>query len=160
MEQVTKNISTQTLGLLTILVGLPGSGKSTYIAKLIKSNPDLSVYDDYQGEAYGDDSDPRLSKHFGPLVHDLKNVKSVIVSDIRFCIPRELNIFLSAILSAEPDVRIAFTYFENNPDACRKNILARNREDRIEKELDLLEKLSASYEIPVVEHLRVYDSSL
>lgn len=156
MEQTTEDFASQPLGILTIIVGLPGSGKSTYIKALVEADSHLSVYDDYQGEAYDNDSDPRLSKHFGPLVSDLKRAKSVVVSDIRYCVPHELNVFLGAVLSVAPDVRIELKYFENNPEACEKNILARNREDRVEKELELLEKLSSGYVVPVIEYLDVH----
>jgi len=156
MEHTTENFTSQPLGTLTIIIGLPGSGKSTYIKYLVEADPQIRVYDDYQGEAYRNDSDPRLSKYFGSLVSDLKQAKSVVVSDIRYCVPHELNLFLGVVLSAAPDVRIKLKYFENNPEACKRNILARNREDRVGEELELLEKLSGGYVVPVIEHLKVY----
>src|SRR5688572_5601278 len=70
-------------GNLKIIIGLPGSGKTAYINSLVQKNTEFIVYDDYQGKSYGDDSDPRLSRHFGPLINDLKKGKTVIVSDIR-----------------------------------------------------------------------------
>lgn len=156
MEHTTEDFTSQPLGTLTIIIGLPGSGKSTYTESLVDADPQICVYDDYQGEAYRNDSDPRLSKYFGPLVSDLKQAKSVVVSDIRYCVPHELNLFLGVVLSAAPDVRIKLKYFENNPEACKRNILARNREDRVEEELELLKKLSSGYVVPVIEHLKVY----
>ncbi len=159
MEQTTEESSVQIFGTLTVVVGLPGSGKSTYIKSLVETNPQLSVYDDYQGEAYDNDHDPRLSKHFGSLASDLKQAKHVVVSDIRYCVPYELNSFLAAILSVVPNVRIELKYFENNPKACRQNILARNREERVDKELELLDKLSDSYTLLTIEHLLVKNSS-
>lgn len=157
MGQTTEDFTSQPLGILTIIIGLPGSGKSTYIKSLVAADPQICVYDDYQGEAHSNDSDPRLSKHFGPLVSDLKQAKSVVVSDIRYCVPHELNLFLGVVLSAAPDVRIELKYFENDPAACKKNILARNRDDRVEEELELLEKLSSGYVVPVIERLDVYE---
>jgi len=158
MDQPVDKFTIQPLGTLTIVVGLPGSGKSTYIHSLTESNSNLSVYDDYQGESYEKSDDPRLSKHFKPLTQDLMQAKRVIVSDIRYCIPRELNAFLAAVLNVAPNVQIEFTFFENNPEACRRNIIARNRPDRVEKELELLKKLSAGYSVPAIEGLKVYDS--
>ncbi|MFZ3009952.1 MAG: AAA family ATPase [Candidatus Microsaccharimonas sp.] len=159
MEQKAEDFSTQALGTLTIVIGLPGSGKTTYINNLADQNSQLSIYDDYQGEAYNNDSDPRLSKHFGELVGNLKKAKNVIVSDIRYCIPHELNVFLGTVLSAAPNVRIELKYFENNPEACRKNILFRNRENRVDQELELLNKLTSGYVLPSIEHLTVHVSA-
>ncbi len=156
MAHKTENFSTEPLGNLTIIIGLPGSGKTSYIATLADKNPQLAIYDDYQGESYGPDADPRLSKHFGPLVSNLKQAKSAVVSDIRYCIPSELNAFLSVILGAAPNTRIQLKYFENNPEACKKNILARQREGRVEKELELLEKLSKGYETVMLDQIPVF----
>lgn len=145
---------------LIIIVGMPGSGKSTFIENLCKQNPSLSAYDDFQGQAFNDDSDPRLSKHFGPLVADLKSKKTVVVSDVRYCIPAELNAFLSAILGVEPNVILSFKYFENKPEICKQNVIARNRESRVDAELELIDKLSAHYKIPDIDIVPVYDRSI
>ena len=147
----------QQYGHLIIIVGLPGSGKSTYMELLRTDNPDFSFFDDYQGSAYGEDSDPRLSKHFGSLASDLKRGKTAVVSDIRYCEPGELNLFLSVVLNAAPNVTLAFRYFENAPEVCRENVTKRDREVRVEKELELIDRLSKSYAIPTVEILSVHN---
>jgi hypothetical protein len=146
-------------GTLILFVGLPGSGKSSYIQELGERNPSFSIYDDFQGQAYNHDPDPRLSKHFGPLVSDLKSGKTAVVSDIRYCAPKELNIFLSAVLSAVPNVLLQFKYFENQPEQCKENVRTRNREGRLEQELELIDNLSESYYIPPIENIPVYNRS-
>ena len=155
MHQNNVHISTE-VGKLLIVIGLPGSGKTTYIQSFVKDNPEYSVYDDYQGETYNHDSDPRLSKHFGSLVSTLKQAKSAVVSDIRYCVSYELNLFLAAILSSAPDTRIEFIYFENNPELCKQNVYARAREGRIERELELIDQLSPIYSPIVVGALPVH----
>ena len=155
MEKTTEDFSSRPLGQLIIVIGLPGSGKTTYIKSLMETDQQISVYDDYQGKSYNKDHDPLLSKHFGSLVSDLRQAKRVVVSDIRYCVPHELNTFLAAILSSAPDVRINLKYFENNPEACKQNILARSREGRVEKELELLSKLSSGYIVPTTEYFPV-----
>lgn len=153
------NLEISKPSILIVIVGLPGSGKSTYIKELKKQHPDSLCYDDYQGDAYGNNSDPRLSKHYGPLVSGLKAGKTVIVSDIRYCLPGELGSFLGAILSAAPNVNLEFKYFANDPEICRKNVIDRAREERDEKELELIDTLGKFYKVPTVERLPVYLSS-
>lgn len=147
-------------GTLIVVIGLPGSGKSTYISGISKENPSFSVYDDYQGETFNSDPDPRLSKRFGPLVSDLKQGKTVLVSDIRYCVPAELNAFLGAVLSVEPNVLLVFKYFENAPELCKQNVIARNREGRVERELELIENLSTNYSVPSTETIPVSSKAL
>ena len=145
---------------LIIVVGMPGSGKSTYIEELTKNNPTSTLYDDYQGKAYNNDHDPRLSKHFGPLVSDLKQGKTVIVSDIAYCVPNELGIFLGMILGSAPNVVLDFKYFINDPEQCKKNVLQRNRDGRVQKELDLIDKLTKHYKLPSVQTIPVHTPRL
>lgn len=126
------------------------------MTKLIEENPEFTMYDDYQGQAYNSEHDPRLSKHFGPLVADLLSGKTVIVSDIVYCLPKELGVFIGAILSVTPNVTLDFRYFNNDPDQCRKNVITRSRPDRVERELELIDKLTKHYEIPSATSLAVY----
>lgn len=132
-------------GTLMIIIGLPGSGKSTYIEKFREKHTSCSTYDDYQGGALGDDPDPRLSKHYSFLVRDLKDGRTVLVSDVRYCIPSELNAFLSAVVGTAPNTILVFKYFENNPELCKQNVMSRNREGRVERELELIDNLSSNY---------------
>lgn len=146
----------QKYGHLIVVVGLPGSGKTTYMQSLQVSNPAYVLFDDYQGKAYNSDPDPRLSEHFGHLVSVLKQGQTAVVSDVRYCDSGERNAFLGAILNAAPNVALSFTYFQNNPDLCKANIQARGREDRVRDELVLVDELTRLYAVPSIEVLPVY----
>ena len=45
-------------------------------------------------------------------------------------------------------IDINFIYFENSLEKCKKNILKRQRKERVEKELEFLERVSKDYKIP------------
>ena len=93
--------------------------------ELAQKEPDYKLYDDYQGEAYGGSHDPRLSKRFGSLINDLKSGKTVVVSDIRYCVPAEMGAFLGAILSVASNVSLNFKFFNNKPEQCKSQPLAK-----------------------------------
>ncbi|MEI7562511.1 MAG: hypothetical protein WCJ39_02035 [bacterium] len=46
------------------------------------------------------------------------------------------------------DAKLVFIYFANDPISCKKNILKRNRDGRVEKELAFIDEVSGCYEIP------------
>ena len=46
------------------------------------------------------------------------------------------------------DVKINFVCFENNPESCKINILKRNREGRVEREIQFIDEVSLNYVIP------------
>lgn len=140
---------------LIIVTGMPGSGKSTYMAKL-KDEYGAVVYDDYQAKIYGNEQDPRLSKHFGPLIAHLKSGKTVIVSDIRLCVPQELGRLLGAILSVAPNTMLRFVSFANNPEQAKKNVMTRQREGRTELEVGIIDELSKWYVPVAAEVVPVY----
>jgi len=146
-------------GNLTVVIGMPGSGKTTYMKSVLVENPEVLLFDDYQNESYDDDGDPKRSKYYKTLIEGLKQGKTALVSDIRYCSQYELNLFLSAVLSAAPNSHVEYRYFENNPDKCRANVITRGRaKDRIEKELEWIEKLSVQYSVPITHQMTVFTS--
>ena len=133
---------------LIIVVGLPGSGKTTYMQKLLKDGKITAFYDDFQARAIEHDKNPYLSRHYAPLVADLRRGKSVAVSDIRYCDRSELNRLLATAISAVPDIEIDVRYFENNPKKCAINVRKRGRDNLVEHELGLITEYSENYRVP------------
>lgn len=137
---------------LTIIAGLPGSGKSTYINSHVYD----TLYDDFfvtqpsddTAKTLDDNKDPLKNARFAELVDELLSGKWVVVSDIMFCIPLHRNTFLSAVLSRAKEVELEFVMFENNPEAATVNVQSRGRADRVEEELKLIGEISERY-VPI-----------
>ena len=140
---------------LIIVIGMPGSGKTTYLERLLQNKTITEFYDDYQGHTYDGQLDPRLSKYYTPLLTRLKRGKTLAVSDIRYCLHEELNRFVQAILEVAPETLLEFCYFENDPQSCKKNVKKRARTDRVERELRLIDEYAPRYTIPAVQVLKV-----
>lgn len=140
---------------LIVVVGLPGSGKTTYMQALKDDGEITEFFDDFQAEAYSKEKDPRLSRWYGPLLAALKQNKTVAVSDIRYCVTAELHVFLAAVLDVVPETKLDVRYFENNPEACEQNIKARARKERIELELQFVREHAPEYEISKATVLKV-----
>ena len=142
---------------LIIVIGLPGSGKSYYIKKLLgdkKIEPEY-VYDDFHANAHNDSSKVTASRYFHSLIEGLKNGKNCLVSDIAFCKNERMEALKNTIV--EP-CEIELHCFENNPTQCKKNIAIRARESA-NTEMSLVNSLTCEYQIPEgAKLIPVYDN--
>lgn len=100
---------------VSILIGLPGSGKTTYINQFAPQynaifDDILAVEDVIRFK--------NTCKEFGGLI---------VIADCNLCNENNLYI-LEHILNDEIDreAKIEKIYFENNPEACRANVARRN----------------------------------
>lgn len=130
-----------------IVIGLPGSGKTEYLKKLKESGEVADFYDDFQAKAVEKDKNPLLSRHYSQLVAGLRRGETLAVSDIRYCVQRELNLLITAVVDAVPEVSLDLRYFKNEPDKCITNVLRRKRENA-ELEIKLIDEYSPQYEVP------------
>jgi len=137
---------------ITIIIGLPGSGKSTYIKNNSDKFKNAVICDDYHKSSYDHSHEFKDSVYYQDLQKALKNSKDVVLTDIIWCKAERLKILekeINAIINKlKLIVNIKFVYFENNPNACKINILKRNRTETVEKELKLVNELSKGYTIP------------
>jgi len=146
---------TKTKQSLHIVIGMPGSGKTTYLKKILSEGAIDCYFDDYQNGApreNGPDSratsDPRLSPNYPKVMAAMVAGQNVAIADIRYCVPEEEKLICDFAAAEFPDVAIVLTYFANDPDACRHNVRLRNREERVERELRHIDNMTLQYNPP------------
>lgn len=115
--------------LITLIIGLPGSGKTHYGEKLAKERSaffidDISDYDD--------------------LCSALLYFNHVIISDPNLCDP---NVEKAAVNSLKEN-EIEKIYFENNPEACKANIDRRSQVGDERRVKDFIDMYSEIYNPP------------
>ena len=103
------------------------------------------TFDDYK--AGGVDLSFRSSPRFGDLIGSLKADRRCVVADIDFCSTESREEAERDLLAEIPGLTLRWLFFENNPSACRANIMSRNRRC-LQDEMGYLSKYSPSYDIP------------
>jgi len=127
------------------VVGLPGSGKTTFIREFQTGGG--RCFDDYKARARHDSSHFDQSQHFGELLSALRAGRECLVSDIDFC-KADARQEATVLLRREiPDVEIQWRCYENAPDKCRKNVVARARPS-LPNDLRAIEKYAPIYTYP------------
>jgi len=137
---------------ITIIIGLPGSGKTTYIKNNLEKFKDTIICDDYYKSSYNHSHNFEDSIYYQDLRRALEDGKSVILSDIAWCKFERRILLEKNIQNILKDfgikTEIIFICFENNPEACKKNVLRRSRDGRVERELKFIDEVSVQYVIP------------
>jgi hypothetical protein len=133
---------------ITILIGLPGSGKTSYILQNYENIKKENIFDDYH------ETSPEFegSVYYLKLCNALKKGEDVIISDIIYCKNEKLDLIVRKIneLIKQLGVRakIECLYFENNPEACKENVKNRVPPKRIVKEINFIDNIGPDYKIP------------
>lgn len=152
---------------LTIVAGMPGSGKTTYLQnELIRKKFD-AVYDDYFSGVIKKPAAPKglyenknslKNTMYVNIIKDLVVGRRIAVSDIAFCISLHRNNFIAAVIAAVPEVEIHFIFFDNKPEQSKANVRSRGREGRVERELELIDQISDVYSVVTLEVKKTYDT--
>ena len=134
---------------VTILIGLPGSGKSEYLKSAHQRGE--PTFDDFHANAIENSHAFENSRQRDPLKAALAAGKDCRVSDIAFCNAAHLRSVIAGIIALGCElgtpVTVELLYFANDPLACKDNVQRRNR-DSLPKELAMIEALTTLYVIP------------
>lgn len=131
---------------LTIVVGLPGSGKSTLIERVMNSIPGVCI-EDYMKNSINYSRLFTYSRHYETLIGDLLAGKDCIIADIIFCDTACREDAVRIVRQNVPDVEIEWLFFENAPEKCKINAIRRNSQ-LLQQELEYIRLLSVKYQIP------------
>jgi len=125
-----------TLYKITLITGLPGSGK-TFLATKMAIENDAIVIDDIRetGELPKTNCDC-----------------NIVITDINLCDSRILDMCIDQLTIRYPMHVLNVIYFENDPDACRANVVRRNDGRDVEGSI---RRFTAVYN-PPVDALSVY----
>ena len=102
--------------MLYLIIGLPGSGKTTLSKELLKIDSDGSIHDDFIPHFFN-----------GKLVMDLDNGKNVFASDPRLCKIETFAHTIAKINQFAKNPKITLVLFPNNPVDALKH--AKHRQE-------------------------------
>jgi len=132
---------------ITLIAGLPGSGKSTWLDAEV-AHSDALALDDFKAKAVNNDSSFGSSRHIPALKQALDSGRSCLISDIDFCRSEARAEAERYIASHFPEAVISWMFFERNVDACRANVV-RDEKRRAERRLAAIEQFAGQYSVPV-----------
>jgi hypothetical protein len=131
---------------LTVVVGLPGSGKSRLLDRLRAACPGV-VADDYHAAAHGGSPEVTDSRHYPALIAALRAGLDFYVADIAFT-DSGRRLELDRVVRADvAGVVIEWVFFANDLGACLANVRRRGRESRAEEE-EMAQWLAPRYFVP------------
>jgi len=131
---------------VTIIVGLPGSGKSELVADRASGCPGVCVEDFMKGSRHTSHRFPD-SIHYPHLIRALRDGKDCIIADIAYCDTGRRLEAEQILLADVAELVIDWVFFDNDKDACITNVKRRNR-TTLAHDLMMIEEFSAKYMPP------------
>lgn len=123
---------------ITMLVGLPGSGKSTFGNKIINNETNVIFLDDIT--VIGGIKELNKAVEFG--------WENILVADVFLCRPIDRNKAINWLNKNAKNYEVEWIYFENAPEKCYANVLRRNANGDSRKVNELIRELTKLYVIP------------
>jgi hypothetical protein len=110
------------------------------------------VRDDYHEHAPNHGHEFQNSVYYNDVIEALNGGKDVVLADIIWCKPIALYALISTLQEdlerLGRTIAIELWCFENDPDACRRNVLRRGRPGLTGTELGYIDDFSKVYVIP------------
>ncbi len=104
------------------------------------------VCDDYHKSALQKSRAFNDSIYYNGVRTALLSGKSVVMADIAWCKFERLDIVTKGLQELCKELKInppiEFLYFENNPEACKRNAVHRGRKERVDREIEFIDKTS------------------
>lgn len=128
---------------ITFVVGLPASGKSSFVEDFIREG--VPVFDDFMK---GSPSAFSRCRHLPKIQTHLNQDRDIVLADILLVQPAFRDEVVRELATHAP--RIEWVFFENNPAQCLENSARRARaqnEDH-QTEVGLIRDLSIRYTYP------------
>lgn len=136
---------------VTIIIGMPGSGKTSFISQNDQFK-NAVVIDNYHKDAVDHSERLASGKYFHLLQQAIHGSRDIVISDIIYCRKKKLDDIISELKQLASKLSVSLTieciYFENNPQACIANVQRRNRPGRTKWELDFIGETARKYNIP------------
>jgi hypothetical protein len=131
---------------LTVVVGLPGSGKTHLIRNLRARHSGLCV-EDFMAGAIGSSSSFTHSKHYPELIRALREGRDCAIADIEYC-DTSKRLEVEQVVHQDVDgLSLEWVFFENNLAQCLANLERRNGPKMV-AEKQKAQELSRRYIIP------------
>jgi energy-coupling factor transporter ATP-binding protein EcfA2 len=131
---------------LTVIIGLPGSGKT----HLLKSMLEMGEIDDYCDDyEFGPlkKLNPSISHADNKLLRNLKKSHRFAIADTRYCDKLERHKLEKALTEEFADLKFNYVYFENDPEKCTHNSIVRET-GAAWHQRNLIEYYTKIYDIP------------
>lgn len=140
--------------MLTITVGLPGSGKTQLAVIEFLKNRHLSIYEDCMGGGI-----PWAESTLDGLANAVRLRRPIIANDALLCLDPWREALRRAVAPhLGPGYAARWLFFSNSPGPCRRNVERRYRaelvrsperaDERRRLALELIDELSPAYRIP------------
>lgn len=127
---------------IIMIVGLPGSGKTTWGSSFVKENPNSFFIDDISIVT------KNAKEYLMAIKKENKPYVNLLIADVLFCQKEVRDKAYQVIREVFPESEIKPIFFENSIEKCHKNVEQRKKLGDDRKVSELIVNLSKKYSIP------------